>query len=85
MIIKSITTIILLVKFDIYSSELESMSVDHIISEICNVRIREVILISDSTILLDYKYQFIESQHVVHSRSQACTLSRYLHRVLKCN
>ena len=85
MIMKSITTIIPLVKFDICSSELESMLVDHIISEICNVRIWKVILISDSTILLDYKHRFIKSQHVVHSRSQARTSSRYLHRVLKCN
>ena len=32
------------------------MSIDHIVSEICNSRIGEVILIGDSTTLLDYKH-----------------------------
>ena len=32
------------------------MSVDHIISGIYNLRIEEVILIGDSTTLLDYKH-----------------------------
>ena len=45
------------------------MSIDHIISEICNSNIREVILIGDSTILLNYGHQFMESLHVVDSRS----------------
>ena len=31
------------------------MSIDHIISEICNSRIGEVILIDDNTTLLDYE------------------------------
>ena len=44
------------------------MSIDHIISEICNSRIGEVILIGDCTILLDYRHQFMESLHVVDSR-----------------
>ena len=35
------------------------MSFDHIISEICNSRIREVILIDDNITLLDYEHQFI--------------------------
>ena len=39
------------------------MSVDHIISGICNSRIKEVILIDDNTTLLDYKHQFIGSLH----------------------
>ena len=46
-----------------------SMSIDHIMSEICNSNIREVILIGDSTILLNYGHQFMESLHVVDSRS----------------
>ena len=32
----------------------KNMLVDHIISEICNLRIKEVILIDGSTTLLDY-------------------------------
>ena len=32
------------------------MSIDHIISEIYNLRIKEIILIGDSTTLLDYKH-----------------------------
>ena len=32
------------------------MSIDHIISEICNSRIEEVILIGDSTTLLNYRW-----------------------------
>ena len=46
------------------------MSIDHIITEICNSRIGEVILIGDCTILLDYKHQLIGSLHVVDSRSR---------------
>ena len=46
------------------------MSVDHTISRICNSRIGEVILICDSTTLLDYKHQFMGSLHAVDSRSQ---------------
>ena len=61
------------------------MSTDNIISEICNSIIKEVILIGDSTTLLDYGYQFMESLHVVDSRSQTRTSSRcYLYRVLEC-
>ena len=61
------------------------MSIDNIISEICNSIIKEVILIGDSTTLLDYGYQFMESLHVVDSRSQTQTSSRcYLYIVLKC-
>ena len=44
------------------------MSVDHKISKICNSRILEVILIGDSTTLLDYEHQFMESLHAVDSR-----------------
>ena len=63
-----------------------SMSIDHIISEICNSRIERVILISDSTTLLDYKHQFVGSLHAVDSKSQNQTSSHcYLHRVLECN
>ena len=35
------------------------MSVDHIISRICNSRIGKVILIVDSTTLLKYEHQFM--------------------------
>ena len=45
------------------------MLFDHIINEIYNLRIEDVILISDSTILLDYIYQFMWSLHAVDSRS----------------
>ena len=44
------------------------MSIDHIVSEICNSRIGDVILISDNTTLLNYKHQFMRSLHVVDSR-----------------
>ena len=61
------------------------MSIDNIISEICNSIIKEVILIGDSTTLLDYGYQFMESLHVVDGRSKTQTSSRcYLYRVLEC-
>ena len=43
------------------------MLFDHIINKICNLRIEDVILISDSTILLDYG---LESLHAVDSRSR---------------
>ena len=46
------------------------MSIDHIINEICNSRIGEVILIGDSTILLDYGHQFVGSLHTMDSRSR---------------
>ena len=45
------------------------MSIDHIISEIYNLRIEELILIGDSTILLDYRHRFMRSLHVVDSKS----------------
>ena len=45
------------------------MSFDYIISEICNSMIEEVILIGDSTTLLDYRHWFIGSLHAVDSRS----------------
>ena len=51
------------------------MSVDHIISGICNSSIGEVILIGDNTTLLYYKHQFMESLHVVDNRSQTRALS----------
>ena len=47
------------------------MSVDHIISEICNSRI---ILIGDSTTLLDYEHQFMGSMHEGDSMSQTQAL-----------
>ena len=46
------------------------MTIDHIIKRICNLRIKEVILIDDSTILIDYKYQYIGSLHVADGISQ---------------
>ena len=62
------------------------MSIDHIISENCNLRIGKVILISDNTTLLNYEHQFIGSLHVVDRRSQTWTSSCcYLHRVLECS
>ena len=62
------------------------MSIDHIISEIYNLRIEEVISIGESTTLLDYKPQFMGSLHIVDNRSQTQTLFRfYLDKVLKCN
>ena len=45
------------------------MSFDHIISNIYNSRIGKVILIGDSTTLLNYEHQFMRSLHVVDSRS----------------
>ena len=45
------------------------MSVDHIISEIYNSNIGEVILIGDNTILLYYIHWFIGSLHAMNSRS----------------
>ena len=45
------------------------MLFDHIISEICNSMIGEVILIGNNTTLLDYGHQFIRSLHIVDSRS----------------
>ena len=44
------------------------MLIDQIISEICNSMIREVILIGNS-ILSYYGHQFMESLHVVDSKS----------------
>ena len=45
------------------------MSINHIISEISKLRIGKVILIGDSTTLLDYGHRFMGSLHVVDSRS----------------
>ena len=53
----------------------KSMSIDHIISGICNSRIWEVILIDDNTTLLDYEHQFMGSLHAVDSSSQTRALS----------
>ena len=62
------------------------MSIDHTINEIYNSNIREVILIGDSTILLNYGHQFMGSLHVVDSRSQTQGTSHcYLYKVLKYN
>ena len=75
------------------------MSIDHIISGICNSTIGEVILIGDSTTLLDYGHQFIGSLHTMdyghqfigslHTMdSRSWTLSSshyYLHRILECS
>ena len=62
------------------------MSIDHIISGICNSKIGEVILIGDSTTLLDYGHQFIGSLHTMDSRSWTLSSSHYyLHRILECS
>ena len=45
------------------------MSINHIISEIYNTRIIEVILIGDNNTLLNYGHQFIEGLHVMDSRA----------------
>ena len=83
-IIKSMTIVIPLVEFDICF--LENMSIDHIISVICNSSIWEVILIGDNTTLLDYRYQFIGSLYAMDSKSRTRASSHYyLHRVLKFN
>ena len=44
------------------------MSFDHIISGVYILRIRRVILIGDSTTLLDYKNYFMGSLHAMDSR-----------------
>ena len=62
-------TVNFLVEFDICFLEV-GMSFDHIISEIYNSNIWEVILIGDSTTLLDYEHQFMGSLHAVDNRSQ---------------
>ena len=62
------------------------MSIDHTISGIYNLRIKEIILIGDKTTLLEYKHQFMASLHVVDSRSHIQTSSHcYLHKVLECS
>ena len=45
------------------------MLIDHIIGEICNLSVEEVLLICDNTTLLDYGHWFMRSLHVVDSRS----------------
>ena len=45
------------------------MLVDHILSEICSSRIRDVILIGNNTTLLDYEDKFMGSLHAIDSRS----------------
>ena len=45
------------------------MSFDHIISVIYNLLNGEVILICDSTILLDYEHKFMVCLHAMDSRS----------------
>ena len=45
------------------------MSIDYIISEIYNSRIVKVTLISDNTILLYYKHQFIGIMHAMDNTS----------------
>ena len=80
---KSVARVIPLVKFDICSLD---MSVDHIISEICNSRIGEVILISDNTTLLDYEHQFMGSlDAVVGHRPEYLVSHCNLRRVLECS
>ena len=62
------------------------MSIDHIISGICNSRIGEVIFMGDNITLLDYIHQFMRSLHAIDSRSQTRVLSHcYLHRILECS
>ena len=62
------------------------MTIDHIIRGINNLRIGKVILISDSTTLLDYGYQFMGSLHALDGRSWTQVSSYcYLHKVLEYN
>ena len=42
---------------------------NHIISEICNSNILEVIMIANNSTLLDNEHQFMESPHIVDNRS----------------
>ena len=44
---------------------------------IYNLKIGEVILIGDNTILLDYGYRFIRSLHALDSRLQTQVSSHY--------
>ena len=62
------------------------MLVDHILSEICSSRIRDVILIGNNTTLLDYEDKFMGSLHAIDSRSWTRVSSHYyLLRVLGCS
>ena len=45
------------------------MSIDHIISGICNLKIEKVISICDNTSLLDYEHQFIGGLNVMDSKA----------------
>ena len=54
------------------------MSFDYIIRKICDLRIEEIILIGDSTILLNYGHQFIGSLHAVDSRSRILSFILFL-------
>ena len=73
-------------EFDICSLELEHVSWSHVRSHVnwlVDPKILKVILIGDSTALLDYGHQFMGSLHVVDSKSKNWALSHcYLHRVL---
>ena len=59
------------------------MLIDHIISDICNLRIKDVISIGDNITLLDYGHWFMGSLHAIDSRSGTQTLYCYLHKVLE--
>ena len=61
------------------------MSIDHIISDIYNSNIGNVILIGDSITLLYYIHRFIGSLHTMDNRSQTRSLScYYLYKILEC-
>ena len=51
------------------------MSIDHIISDVCNSRIGKVILISDSTTLLDYEHQFMRILRAINSKTWTQTFT----------
>ena len=63
-----------------YASWRKNMSIDHIISEIYNSSIREVILIGDSTTLLDYGHQFMKlyMQWIVGHLPELCLIVIYI-------
>ena len=68
-IMKSLATVIHLVEFDICSLELEYVNWSH---NKWDPQLKDLksILICDSTTLLDYRYQFMGSLHVVNNKSQ---------------
>ena len=76
-IMKSMAIIIPLVKFDIFSLELQCVSWSHNKWDY-NSRISEAIFIGDSITLLDYGHQSMGSLHAVDSKSRNWALGIFL-------